>query len=80
MVETCMTLSSRVVNQWNDLPAEVGECTTEAELKPMLDSYSCLEITDCCKMCNISAPHRSDVLSHTGMQVGGVGADEVFQD
>ena len=34
-----MTLSSRVVNDWNNLPAPVVEATSEARFKELLDTY-----------------------------------------
>ena len=69
-LDSCMALSSRVVNLWNALPAEIVESTTEAKFKRMLDSYVRLRTTACCRMSNIQDPYRTDMLSHTGMHVG----------
>ena len=56
-LDPCMALSSRVVNPWNALPAEVVGSTTEAEFKHELDSYVCLRTTTCCQLSNILDPH-----------------------
>ena len=50
--DTCMVLSSRVVNLWNALSAEVIKSTMEAEFKRRLDSYFRLR-TDYCQMCSV---------------------------
>ena len=69
-LDPCMALSSRVMNLWNTLPAEVVESKTEAEFKRRIDSHFRLRTTDYCQMCNIQNPHGIEVLSHTGIQVG----------
>ena len=79
-LDPCMALSSRVVNLWNALPAEVAESTMEAEFKRRLNSYFRLRTTDCCQRCNIQDPHRIEVLSEYGMQAGLLGGDEVPRD
>ena len=55
-LDPCMALSSRVVNLWNALPADIVGSTTEAEFKCELDSHFHRRTTACCQLSNIQIP------------------------
>jgi ribonuclease P/MRP protein subunit RPP40 len=57
-----ISLSSRVVNEWNSLPAEVVSASTELNFKNNLDRYMARKTDGCCFLCKSTESERNPMI------------------